>query len=40
VECFYALPWLITWFAHHFADLSAVSRLYDALLASHPLLPV
>eukprot|EP00935_MAST-01C_sp_MAST-1C-sp1_P000017 g17.t1 len=37
VEPFFALPWLITWFAHHLADLRVVARLYDAFLSAHPL---
>ncbi|DBA02720.1 TPA: hypothetical protein N0F65_010545 [Lagenidium giganteum] len=37
VEPFFALPWMITWFAHHLQRFDAVARLYDAFLCSHPL---
>jgi hypothetical protein len=40
VEPFFALPWLITWFAHHLTDLSKVTRIYDAFLSAHPLFPL
>jgi hypothetical protein len=36
----YALPWLLTWFAHSVPALSAAQRLYDAFLLGHPLLPL
>jgi hypothetical protein len=36
----FALPWLLTWFAHNVADFGALCRLYDACVASHPLLPL
>lgn len=32
-----ALPWVLTWFAHHFDDFDSVCRLYDFFLAAHPL---
>lgn len=38
VEPYVALPWLITWFAHHIDNFEHVARLYDVLLTSHPLL--
>mmetsp|Transcript_26613 Transcript_26613/g.48770 ORF Transcript_26613/g.48770 Transcript_26613/m.48770 type:complete len:402 (-) Transcript_26613:61-1266(-) len=35
----FALPWLLTWFAHSLNKLhEQVARLYDCLLASHPLI--
>lgn len=37
VEPYVALPWMITWFAHHIDDFAQVTRLYDAFLSSHPL---
>lgn len=37
VEPYVALPWMITWFAHHMDDFAQVTRLYDAFLSSHPL---
>lgn len=33
----YALSWVLTWFAHSLSNLSAVARLYDAMLCAHPL---
>lgn len=33
------LPWLITWFTHDVHDDVVSSRLVDAFMASHPLLP-
>lgn len=40
VQAFVALPWVITWFAHDVMDLDVVARLFDAFLASPPLLPL
>lgn len=37
VEPFFALPWIITWFAHQLTRLDDVARLYDVFLVSHPL---
>mmetsp|Transcript_3191 Transcript_3191/g.4790 ORF Transcript_3191/g.4790 Transcript_3191/m.4790 type:complete len:225 (-) Transcript_3191:11-685(-) len=34
------LPWLITWFSHDLHSLEVVSRLFDAFIASHPILPL
>ena len=36
----YALPWLITWFAHSLDAFAVVQRLFDAFLLAHPLLPL
>ena len=36
----FALAWLITWFAHGVSALPTAARLFDAFLASHPLLPL
>ncbi|KAK9844193.1 hypothetical protein WJX81_007703 [Elliptochloris bilobata] len=36
----FALAWLITWFAHGVPALPTAARLFDAFLASHPLLPL
>ena len=36
----FALAWLLTWFAHGVPALPAAARLFDAFLASHPLLPL
>jgi hypothetical protein len=40
VQAFVALPWVLTWFAHVISDLDTVARLFDAFLASPPLLPL
>ncbi|TYZ69209.1 hypothetical protein PybrP1_011920 [[Pythium] brassicae (nom. inval.)] len=37
VEPYFALPWVITWFAHQLPRFQDVARLYDAFLVSHPL---
>ncbi|EQC36581.1 hypothetical protein, variant [Saprolegnia diclina VS20] len=37
VDPYFALPWVITWFAHHVKAFDDVCRLYDILLCSHPL---
>ena len=34
------MPWIITWFAHDIHDAECASRLFDAFLASHPLMPL
>lgn len=36
----YALPWLITWFAHTGMNIEAMGRMFDLFLASHPLMPL
>lgn len=33
------LPWILTWFTHSMHDEEGASRLIDAFMASHPLLP-
>eukprot|EP00698_Gefionella_okellyi_P022513 TRINITY_DN7478_c0_g1_i1.p1 TRINITY_DN7478_c0_g1~~TRINITY_DN7478_c0_g1_i1.p1 ORF type:complete len:398 (-),score=64.83 TRINITY_DN7478_c0_g1_i1:149-1342(-) len=40
VDPAFALPWVLTWFAHHFDSFATVCRVYDFLLASHPLMHV
>lgn len=37
---FFALSWLLTWFAHDVPDLESISRLFDLFLSSHPLMPL
>lgn len=37
---FFALSWFITWFAHNVPELVQISRIFDALVASHPLMPL
>jgi hypothetical protein len=34
------LPWIITWFTHDIHDALVASRLVDAFISSHPLLPL
>ena len=36
-EPYFAVSWLITWFAHDLKDLDTVARIYDALITSHPM---
>uniref|UniRef100_A0A6A7G6R8 TBC1 domain family member 20-like n=1 Tax=Hirondellea gigas TaxID=1518452 RepID=A0A6A7G6R8_9CRUS len=40
VGSFFALSWVLTWFAHNMKNFDDVVRLYDFFLASHPLMPV
>jgi hypothetical protein len=40
MEPFFALSWILTWFAHEVRDTEAVKRLFDAFLVSHALLPL
>jgi hypothetical protein len=40
MQPFFALPWILTWFAHAVHDLTVVTRLYDVFLATHPLMPL
>lgn len=37
MEPFFAISWLITWFAHDVKSLDLTARIFDALLASHPM---
>lgn len=37
---FFALSWMITWFAHDVEKLSDVQRIFDFFLANHPLMPL
>lgn len=36
---YFALSWIITWFAHHVPPKDA-ARLFDLFIASHPLMPM
>jgi hypothetical protein len=36
----FAVPWYITWFAHHVKNFDVACRIYDFFLASHPLMPL
>ncbi len=36
-EPFFAVSWLITWFAHELSHLEHVARVFDVLLASPPI---
>ncbi|GMI08656.1 hypothetical protein TrLO_g12650 [Triparma laevis f. longispina] len=40
VEPFFLLSWLITWFSHDIKNLETASRLVDAFISSHQLLPI
>jgi hypothetical protein len=37
---FFALSWFMTWFSHDFNAVSAIARMFDFFLSSHPLMPV
>lgn len=34
-----AISWMLTWFCHDIDDLTLVSRIYDACIATHPFYP-
>lgn len=34
------VPWYLTWFSHSLKDFDKVSRVYDFLICSHPLMIV
>ena len=36
----FALPWLLTWFAHSVPSARTAARLFDVFLVGHPLLPL
>lgn len=40
VEPIFALSWILTWFSHGFDDLTIIARLFDFILASHPIIPL
>ena len=40
MEPFFALSWIITWFAHDVRDTAVVKRLFDFFLVSHPMMPI
>lgn len=37
-QSFFTLSWVLTWFSHNFESFEAVARMFDFLLASHPLM--
>ncbi|ETV79042.1 hypothetical protein, variant [Aphanomyces astaci] len=39
-HAYFALPWVLTWFAHHVDALHDVARLYDVFLSAHPIFPL
>tara|TARA_B110000208_G_C11786826_1_gene435957 strand:- start:1844 stop:3058 length:1215 start_codon:yes stop_codon:yes gene_type:complete len=38
VQPFFAVPWVLTWFSHNFKALGPLYRVWDFLLASHPVM--
>lgn len=40
VEPYFAISWLITWFAHDISKFAHVTRLFDLFLSSHCLMPL
>ncbi|KAG2442415.1 hypothetical protein HXX76_002501 [Chlamydomonas incerta] len=40
LQPFFALSWFLTWWAHELDALAPAARLFDFLLASHPLMPL
>jgi len=37
VEPFFAISWIITWFAHDIKSIDSVARIFDVMLSSHPM---
>ena len=37
LEPFFAISWVLAWFSHEVKSLSEVTRIFDAMLCSHPL---
>lgn len=40
MEAHFALSWVLTWFAHVYDEFDDVCRIFDFVLATHPLAPV
>jgi hypothetical protein len=40
VQSFFTLSWILTWFSHNLYKFEDVARVFDFLLASHPVMPV
>ena len=40
MQPFFAISWLLTWFAHVVEDWDTIVRIFDSCLASHPLFPI
>lgn len=40
MEPYFAISWIISWFAHDVRDTALVKRLFDVFLVSHPLMPI
>lgn len=40
LSSFFTLSWLLTWLSHNIASLQDTARVFDFLLASHPLMPL
>ena len=36
VQPYFALPWVLTWFAHSVRQFDVVCSLYEAFLSAHP----
>ena len=40
VGSFFALSWLLTWYGHVIKNMNRTCRIYDFLLACHPVMPI
>jgi hypothetical protein len=40
MHSFFTLSWVLTWFSHNLVSFDKICRIFDFLLASHPLMPV
>lgn len=37
VEPYFAISWIITWFAHDVKSIDSIARIFDVMLSSHPM---
>ncbi len=40
LDPFFAVGWVLTWFAHDVSSTGVIERLFDFLVCSHPLMPI
>jgi TBC1 domain family member 20 len=40
VQPYFCIAWILTWFAHNVDDFTAIARIYDSCISSHPLFPI
>jgi len=40
VQELFTLSWVLTWFSHNLQSFDDITRIFDHLLASHPVMPI